>query len=69
MSSAFPLMFIPICIDNNCYIDGGLLNNFPLNECLDLNKDENEILAIKISSNNKNRENVNGENCITTLSI
>ena len=61
MSSAFPLMFIPICIDNNCYIDGGLLNNFPLNECLDLNKDENEILAIKISSNNKNRENVNGE--------
>ena len=36
MSSAFPLMFIPICIDNNCYIDGGLLNNFPLNECLDI---------------------------------
>lgn len=58
MSSAFPLMFTPICIDDNCYIDGGLLNNFPVNECLDINKDKKEILAIKISSNNENREKI-----------
>ena len=34
MSMAFPLIFEPIYMDDNCYIDGGLMNNFPLNDCI-----------------------------------
>lgn len=61
MSSAFPLMFMPICDASNCYVDGGLLNNFPLNDCINLNNDIDEILGIKISSNSNNIEYVNND--------
>lgn len=49
MSTAFPVVFQPVIDDKEgCYIDGGLLNNFPLNDCIEQQKcDENEILAFK----------------------
>ena len=48
MSSAFPVIFKPIMIDDSCYIDGGLLNNFPLDDCLhETQCHDNEILAIR----------------------
>lgn len=50
MSAAFPMMFIPVYDCSNCYIDGGLLNNFPLNDCMEVNSNPEEILAIKIFS-------------------
>jgi NTE family protein len=61
MSSAFPLMFMPICDNSNCYVDGGLLNNFPLNDCINLNNNIDEILGIKITSKSKNIEYVNND--------
>lgn len=54
MSAAFPIIFAPICDNSFCYIDGGLLNNFPLNDCMLKNPDEKEILGIKISSQPSN---------------
>ena len=61
MSMAFPFIFQPICNNNKCYIDGGLLNNFPLNDCITKHKcKEDEILSFKIewiledNSSNKN---------------
>lgn len=49
MSMAFPFIFQPICNDNKCYIDGGLLNNFPLNDCIQNHKcKEDETLCFKI---------------------
>ena len=50
MSAAFPIIFAPICDGSYCYIDGGLLNNFPLDDCILENPNEEEILAIKVSS-------------------
>ena len=48
MTMSFPLIFEPILYENNCYIDGGLVNNFPLNDCLLQEKcDPDEILAFK----------------------
>ena len=48
MSMCFPIMFQPICEGDNCYIDGGLLNNFPLNDCIMQQKcAHEEILAFK----------------------
>jgi predicted acylesterase/phospholipase RssA len=47
-SMAYPFLFKPICIDDDCFIDGGLLNNYPLNDCIkqtQCNKDE--IVAFK----------------------
>lgn len=56
MSAAFPIIFQPIIIDNNCYIDGGLLNNFPLNDCIEQQKcNTDEILAFKNIWNNNNK--------------
>lgn len=48
MSCALPYLFQPVIYKNNYYIDGGLLNNYPVNKCLE-NRDANleNILSIK----------------------
>ena len=46
MSAAYPVMLSPVIIDNNCYVDGGIICNYPINYCLDLCEDKNEILGI-----------------------
>ena len=48
MTSAYPILFKPIMEDNKCYVDGGLLDNYPINECLENEKcEEFEILGVK----------------------
>ena len=48
MTSAVPLLFSPIIHGNNCYIDGGLLDNYPINECLINEKcNDSEVLGIR----------------------
>jgi NTE family protein len=48
MTMSFPIIFEPIFEEENCYIDGGLLNNFSLNDCLTQQQCEpSEILAFK----------------------
>lgn len=49
MSSGLPLIFTPYTDSNNYYVDGGLMNNFPLDNCIKNNNIENtdSILAFK----------------------
>ena len=48
MTMAFPLLLQPVFEEGGCYIDGGLLNNFPLNDCIHREHCElDEILAFK----------------------
>jgi predicted acylesterase/phospholipase RssA len=49
MTTAFPFLFKPICDEGGCYIDGGLLNIYPLNDCIQQQNciDKEEILAFK----------------------
>ena len=47
MSSSLPGIFMPTIIDECCYIDGGVMCNYPLNYCLRDHPDKNEILGIK----------------------
>lgn len=48
MSGALPVLFCPVCCDDNCYIDGGVLNNFPLEDCFrEKLCEESEVLAFK----------------------
>ena len=51
MSSALPGIFMPTIVDNCCYIDGGVLCNYPLNHCLRDHTNTDEILGIKSSYN------------------
>jgi NTE family protein len=54
MSSSLPGLFKPIIIDNCCYIDGGVMCNYPINQCLRDHNEENEILGIKMVYNKDN---------------
>ena len=48
MSTSVPIMFKPILYEGKCYIDGGILSNYPLHECLENEKcDVSEILGFK----------------------
>jgi len=48
MTTCFPIVFRPICDGNACYIDGGLLNNYPLRTCLEQTEcDPCEILGFR----------------------
>jgi predicted acylesterase/phospholipase RssA len=61
MSVSIPIIFKSICIDNKCYMDGGITNNFPLNDCLnDTNCHNNEILAF-FSNTTYNSSNITND--------
>jgi NTE family protein len=60
MTCSLPVLVAPVCIDNKCYIDGGIVCNYPLNKCLEL-YNEDEILGIKnqYDKNDSNRVDSN----------
>lgn len=48
MTTAIPLIFKPIIMDDKCFIDGGFMTNFPLDICLQQTQSLNsEVLAFK----------------------
>jgi len=55
MSSAMPPVFSPVEYEGKYYLDGGLLNNFPLNNLTHLLKPSHydRVLAIRIDKKNK----------------
>ncbi len=63
MSAAIPIIFSPICDGSFCYIDGGLLNNFPLDDCIEKHKNIDEILAIKVETK-PNIDYINSESAL-----
>jgi predicted acylesterase/phospholipase RssA len=34
MTSAIPMIFSPCCIGDDCFVDGGMISNYPLNYCI-----------------------------------
>ena len=70
MSAAHPFLFCPVIKDDDCFIDGGLINNFPLNECLNETKcDDDEVLAIRNIKKGNDRFNITEESNLLTYSI
>ena len=48
MSTSYPFVFQPVLEEDKCYVDGGILNNLPLNDCIkQTNCNKDEILVIK----------------------
>ena len=45
-SCALPFLFQPNIVDGVCYIDGGMLCNYPVNQCLHLVEDADEIFGM-----------------------
>ena len=49
MSCTYPFGFAPIYRDGCCYLDGGIVNEYPLNECIrDQKCGLGEILGVKV---------------------
>ena len=46
MSSSLPGVFTPTILDDGCYIDGGVMANYPLSYCLKDHENPDEILGI-----------------------
>lgn len=49
MSSALPIICAPLCIENKCFMDGGIKSNYPLDKCFEHvpNTNSDEILAFR----------------------
>jgi predicted acylesterase/phospholipase RssA len=55
MSACMPMLFQPIIRNDCCYIDGGVMVNYPLHECLqDTQCRDVEVLGLKNQWNNPN---------------
>ena len=67
MSSTLPCVFTPLFMNNTYYLDGGLINSYPLNECLDCSFNKNEILSIVVKNERSNEilNNNNNNNIFT----
>jgi len=64
MTTAIPMLCKPVYWENNYYIDGGLVDNYPVKICLENEKcEKEEILGIRskysIKSNLNIQENIN----------
>jgi predicted acylesterase/phospholipase RssA len=55
MSSCMPMLFQPIICDKCCYIDGGIIANYPLHECMEETQCQaEEVLGLRNKWNNPN---------------
>lgn len=63
MTCALPVLITPVCIDDKCYIDGGLACNYPLNYCITSGKESDEIIGFKNQYGN-DKNNINNESTL-----
>jgi predicted acylesterase/phospholipase RssA len=63
MTSALPVLFPPVCIDNQCFMDGGVACNYPLSFCLDSCKESDEILGFKNNYSDE-KSNINKDSTL-----
>lgn len=47
MSSAIPVLISPVCIDDKCYVDGGVVCNYPMNQCILRAGNVDEIFGLR----------------------
>jgi predicted acylesterase/phospholipase RssA len=63
MTCALPVLVTPVCIDDKCYIDGGMSSNYPLNFCIASGKTLDEILGFK-NKYSEDKDNINTESTL-----
>jgi len=57
-SSAFPSLFSPVEIEGNHYLDGGITNNYPIEEVIKMGADI--IIGVDVQDDLKKNEQING---------
>ena len=63
MTCCIPILVTPICMEGKCYVDGGVVCNYPLKYCLGSGKKEDETVGFK----NQYDNNTNHVNLDSTL--
>ena len=63
MTCGLPILVTPVCIDNKCFIDGGMACNYPLNYCIESGKNPDEILGFK-NKYSDDKEYINNDSTI-----
>lgn len=69
MSSAIPILFTPVYYENGCYVDGGILCNYPIMECMNDVNNLDEILAIYNNYTNEEDFSINNNDDIISYVI
>jgi len=64
MTCALPVLVNPVCIDDKCYIDGGLACNYPINYCIESGKPPDEILGFKNKYSDDKNNNIHSESTL-----
>ena len=64
MSSAIPVLISPVCIDEKCYVDGGVVCNYPINQCISRAENINEIFGLRNQYTKKDENIVKNESTI-----
>jgi predicted acylesterase/phospholipase RssA len=65
MTCSLPILVTPVCIDDNkFYIDGGIVCNYPLKNCIDSGKNIDEILGFKNQYDNETKSHINSESTL-----
>jgi predicted acylesterase/phospholipase RssA len=62
MTSSFPVFLSPVLIENKCYIDGGIICNYPLDKCIAANGNVDEILGFNNDYSSEKKENSETQN-------
>jgi predicted acylesterase/phospholipase RssA len=63
MTCGLPILVTPVCIEDKCFIDGGLACNYPLNYCIESGKKSDEIFGFKNKYSSK-KININNESTL-----
>lgn len=61
MTCGIPLLITPTIKENKCYIDGGLVCNYPLKYCVESGKNIDEILGFKNCYKDSKNTNIDGD--------
>lgn len=61
-SCALPPIFKPIVYNNEYYLDGGMLCNYPINDCILKYPNKEEILGLHVTTGKHNEKNIFSEN-------
>ena len=70
MSSTIPIVLKPYYYNNEYFIDGGFLCNYPIKQCIDMKYKKDEIFGIYFSYNETNNSIINEDtNIINVLLI
>lgn len=63
MTCGLPILVTPVCIEELCFIDGGMACNYPLNYCVNSGKNVHEIFGFK-NNYSKEKTNINNESTL-----